>query len=31
MKQNKNFQIDRISFVLGMSNCFVEMVACGVK
>ncbi|THB77123.1 MAG: hypothetical protein D3926_16155 [Desulfobacteraceae bacterium] len=23
--------IDRISFQLGMINCFVEMVACGVK
>jgi len=24
-------KIDRISFQLGMINCFVEMVACGVK
>lgn len=24
-------KIDRISFHLGMINCFVEMVACGVK
>ena len=24
-------EIDRISFELGMINCFVEMVACGVK
>lgn len=24
-------EIDRISFQLGMINCFVEMVACGVK
>lgn len=31
MKQNNNLQIDRISFELGMINCFVEMVACGVK
>jgi hypothetical protein len=23
--------VDRISFELGMINCFVEMVACGVK
>ena len=26
-----NIRIDRISFQLGMINCFVEMVACGVK
>jgi hypothetical protein len=25
------YPIDRISFQLGMINCFVEMVACGVK
>ncbi len=25
------YSIDRISFQLGMINCFVEMVACGVK
>ena len=31
MKQNNDLQIDRISFELGMINCFVEMVACGVK
>jgi hypothetical protein len=24
-------KVDRISFELGMINCFVEMVACGVK
>lgn len=31
--ENKNacIKIDRISFQLGMINCFVEMVACGVK
>lgn len=27
----RNFKIDRISFHLGMLNCFAEMVACGVK
>ncbi len=27
----RQFKIDRISFQLGMINCFVEMVACGVK
>ena len=27
----ENLRIDRISFQLGMINCFVEMVACGVK
>lgn len=27
----KSIKIDRISFQLGMINCFVEMVACGVK
>jgi len=26
-----SIKIDRISFQLGMINCFVEMVACGVK
>lgn len=30
-KKQKLFKIDRISFQLGMINCFVEMVACGVK
>ena len=32
--QNKSpsgFKVERISFQLGMINCFVEMVACGVK
>ncbi|MFW6128930.1 MAG: hypothetical protein ACOC6P_01620 [Candidatus Aminicenantaceae bacterium] len=28
---NKQISIDRLSFQLGMINCFVEMVACGVK
>lgn len=27
----KQLEIDRISFQLGMINCFAEMVACGVK
>ncbi|MFC1477356.1 hypothetical protein ACFL6L_02705 [candidate division KSB1 bacterium] len=33
MTQNKQsgFTLDQISFELGMINCFVEMVACGVK
>lgn len=36
MVRNNNFKykkvkLDRISFELGMINCFVEMVACGVK
>jgi len=31
MKQNNDLHIDRISFELGMINCFAEMVACGVK
>lgn len=31
MKKDNNLHIDRISFELGMINCFVEMVACGVK
>jgi len=26
-----NLNIDKTSFALGMINCFVEMVACGVK
>jgi len=30
-KENKNYEIDRISFEMGMINCFVEMVANGVK
>ncbi len=30
-KVKKNLKIERISFQLGMINCFVEMVACGVK
>lgn len=29
--QSKEIKIDRISFELGMINCFVEMIACGVK
>jgi hypothetical protein len=32
MNDSKKYgEIDRISFQLGMINCFVEMVACGVK
>ena len=32
MNQRKGqIEIDRISFQSGMINCFVEMVACGVK
>jgi len=32
MSENKlKLSIDRLSFQLGMINCFVEMVACGVK
>lgn len=27
----ENLNIDRLSFQLGMINCFVEIVACGVK
>lgn len=27
----EDLKIDRISFQLGMINCFVEIVACGVK
>ncbi len=30
-KAKDNLKIDGISFQLGMINCFVEMVACGVK
>ena len=30
MEQSK-IKVDRTSFQLGMINCFVEMVACGVK
>jgi len=30
-KVKKKIEIDRLSFQLGMINCFVEMVACGVK
>jgi len=30
-EQSQNKKLDRISFELGMINCFVEMVACGVK
>ncbi len=30
-KDRKGVEIDRLSFHLGMINCFVEMVACGVK
>jgi len=26
-----SYKVDQISFELGMINCFVEMVACGVK
>jgi len=29
--KKKSLDIDIISFQLGMINCFVEMVACGVK
>jgi hypothetical protein len=28
---DSDFTIDRISFQLGMINCFAEMVSCGVK
>ena len=31
MMKTSSYPIDRISFQLGMINCFVEMVACGVK
>jgi len=30
-KTKLKLSVDRISFQLGMINCFVEMVACGVK
>ena len=30
-KSKKEKKIDRISFQVGMINCFAEMVACGVK
>jgi len=30
-EKNENYEIDRISFEMGMINCFVEMVANGVK
>lgn len=30
-KNTQALKIDRLSFQLGMINCFVEMVACGVK
>ena len=30
-KTPSNIEIDPLSFSLGMINCFVEMVACGVK
>jgi hypothetical protein len=30
-KSNSLKSIDRLSFQIGMVNCFVEMVACGVK
>ena len=26
-----NYQLDRISYEIGMVNCFIEMVACGMK
>lgn len=29
--EKNGIKVDRISFQLGMINCFVEMVACGVK
>ena len=29
--EKRPMKIDRISFQLGMINCFAEMVACGVK
>lgn len=28
---NKKLKLDSISFQLGLINCFVEMVECGVK
>ena len=30
-EKKSKLSIDRLSFQLGMINCFVEMVACGVK
>lgn len=30
-QDNEVLQVDSFSFQLGMVNCFVEMVACGVK
>ena len=30
-ESGETLKIDRVSFQLGMINCFVEMVACGVK
>lgn len=30
-ENNRSFEIDVKSFELGMINCFIEMVACGVK
>ena len=30
-KTKLKLSVDRLSFQLGMINCFVEMVACGVK
>jgi hypothetical protein len=30
-KERSKIKIDRLSFYLGMINCFVEMVGCGVK
>jgi len=29
--EKSKIKVDRISFQIGMTNCFVEMVACGVK
>ena len=26
-----NYKLDRISYEIGMINCFIEMVACGMK
>lgn len=31
MSFKSDWEVDRLSFYLGMINCFVEMVACGVK
>lgn len=30
-KTKSKLSVDRLSFQMGMINCFVEMVACGVK